>query len=180
MSRPRCTECMSRLLFTCVLVALLAVLAEPAFAGGWAVTSLDPLPQAGFHAGQSYSIGFTIRQHGVSPFNQAQPRIRASLGQEHVNVAARRDGEGHYVATLQFPTAGAWTWKVDQTPFASQELGMIQVLPPLPAAPDEPVIAASPLESAVGYALAGLLAVVVLLWRRPLSVWRRPFSRALR
>ncbi|HET6318844.1 MAG TPA: hypothetical protein VFG86_20505 [Chloroflexota bacterium] len=156
-----------------LVVVLVALVAAPASAGGWAVTTLDALPAGGFEAGQTYDIGFTIRQHGVSPFNQATPRIRASLGDTYLSFGATRDGNGHYVARVQFPAEGSWTWVVDQAPFATQELGTLTVRPAAPAALTEPQLAAGSIAQAVlGYALAGLLALVVLLWRRPLVLRR--------
>jgi hypothetical protein len=147
---------------------LLGILATPTLAGGWAVTTVDSLPPA-IHAGQAYPVGFTIRQHGVSLFNQAQPRIRASSGTNQLNVAAKRDGEGHYIASVEFPSAGTWTWAVDQTPFATQDLGTLEVLPPVPTVETQPAVApASTQDALLGYALAGVLALVVLLWRKPL------------
>lgn len=46
-------------LFTLALVA-------PAVAGGWAVTSVDGLPDE-VVAGETYDIGYTVRQHGDKP-----------------------------------------------------------------------------------------------------------------
>ncbi|HEY3227797.1 MAG TPA: hypothetical protein VGJ87_01180 [Roseiflexaceae bacterium] len=54
--------------FTVVVVAMLA-LAAPALAGGWAVVTLDSLPRE-VRAGQSFQLGFVVRQHGVTPTNQ--------------------------------------------------------------------------------------------------------------
>ena len=68
-----------KLLFGVPLAALAMLwMSSAALAGGFAVTTLDPLPQA-FHAGQTYRIGYVIRQHGVTPFTRAQPRIRISI-----------------------------------------------------------------------------------------------------
>lgn len=41
--------------------------AGPISAGGWAVTTLDSTPAA--TANQTVEVGFTIRQHGVTPVN---------------------------------------------------------------------------------------------------------------
>jgi len=171
----RCTEDMRRQLAFSGLLALAfaALIAAPALAGGWAVTTVDPLPSS-IQAGQTYDVGFTIRQHGQSPFNQATPRIRAELANSFLSFAATRDGDGHYVARVTFPKEGAWTWRVDQTPFATQELGRLNVVAATPAV--EPVAAAAPAsfeQGVLGYALAGLLAIAVLLWRTPLWTRRR-------
>jgi len=50
-----------------VLLALVTVLSSgaPAAAGGWAVGTLDPVGSA--TAGETVLVGFTIRQHGVTP-----------------------------------------------------------------------------------------------------------------
>jgi hypothetical protein len=169
---------MPRLLGSSALAAAALMLAAyPALAGGWAVTTLDTLPADGLHARQSFVVGFTIRQHGVTPFNQATPRIRASLGDTNLSFAATRDGTGHYVARVELPRAGTWTWAVDQTPFATQELGTLTVHPPVAEAPAvaPAAVATTSLQQALlGYAFAGLLALVVLLWRRPL------FARGLK
>src|ERR687888_351278 len=53
---------------TVVVVAMLA-LAAPALAGGWAVVTLDTLPRE-VHGGQSFQLGFMVRQHGKTPTNQ--------------------------------------------------------------------------------------------------------------
>ncbi len=54
--------------FTVVVIAMLA-LAAPALAGGWAVVTLDSLPKE-TRAGQSFQLGFVVRQHGKTPTNQ--------------------------------------------------------------------------------------------------------------
>jgi hypothetical protein len=54
--------------FTVVVIAMLAF-AAPALAGGWAVVTLDSLPRE-VRAGQSFQLGFVVRQHGKTPTNQ--------------------------------------------------------------------------------------------------------------
>src|SRR5438128_12344573 len=49
----------------------LAVVSTPSvFAGGWAITTLDSLPNE-LRAGETYAIGYVIRQHGQTPFTGA-------------------------------------------------------------------------------------------------------------
>ena len=63
----------SRMIGIGLTVALLAVgVAVPAFAGGWAVVTLDSLPQ-GVAPGAAFTIGFTVRQHGVTPLSNLDP-----------------------------------------------------------------------------------------------------------
>ena len=122
-------------------LASLAALTSTALAGGWAVTTLDAVP-AGVRAGQSLAIGFTIRQHGVTPARveqyggQVAIRIRPTW-KPAADVPARADGPvGHYLAEVRFPSAGVWSWEVEQGPFAPQPLGTVTVEAPpaLPAA----------------------------------------------
>ncbi len=118
---------------TATLLLTLA-LGGTALAGGWAVTTLDTLP-AEIHAGQTYAIGWTIRQHGQTPVNVAslggttEIVATAPKGSTTVSFPGKQDGPtGHYVGNVTFPTDGAWTWKVTQGPFEAQSLGSIVVL----------------------------------------------------
>jgi hypothetical protein len=118
--------------------AVVGLAVGSALAGGWAVTTLDPLP-ATLEAGRTYRIGYTIRQHGQTPFDAAKfggtTEIVAWTGDmsQHLRFPGRPDGEvGHYVAEVRLPTAGKWTWQVTQGPFQPQQLGEIAVRAPAP------------------------------------------------
>ena len=92
---------------------LSVVLVIPAFAGGWAVITLDELP-TGVVAGEPLDIGFTVFQHGKTPMDGLDPTITATLSKSETFVVyAEPDGKaGHYVATLTFPAEGNWTWSI--------------------------------------------------------------------
>ncbi len=110
-------------------IALALLMGGAAVAGGWAVTTLDPLPRLPV-AGRPTPIGFTVRQHGATPIaieNTAIVISRLGGAERHV-FPGRPDGPvGHYVSDVRFPTSGAWNWQVEQGWFGTQELGSINV-----------------------------------------------------
>lgn len=121
------------------IVALVA-LAGPVLAGGWAVTTIDALPDGGFVAGRTYRLGYTIRQHGQHPFAGAKTAITLiapGSRDRHVFPGVPDGPAGHYVAEVTFPSEGAWDWEVSQEPFAVQTLGTITVGPAAVARPAE-------------------------------------------
>ena len=107
-------------------VALLAVLAPAAWAGGWAVSTLDPMSAP--VAGVPTDIGFTIRQHGVTPVDVDDVAIVVTAPSGETTVfPANGDGvEGHYVASVTFEE-GQSTWQIRQGFFEPQDLGAITV-----------------------------------------------------
>ena len=102
---------------SCLLIALLFSLAflfaVPAYAGGWAVITLDHLP-TDVNVNQPINVGFTVLQHGKTPMTDLDPTITAELSDtDSFVVHAKPDGKpGHYAATLTFPKAGKWSWKI--------------------------------------------------------------------
>ena len=140
-----------RVLAAALLLTL--ALATPAFAGGWAVTTLDQLPPQ-IVAGQTYDIGYTIRQHGVTPINietafgtggSTEIQILAPDGHQTLSFKGVQTGPtGHYVAKVRFPAEGKWSWAVTQGPFAPQQLGTVDVLAAAGAASAQP---AAPLQA---------------------------------
>jgi mono/diheme cytochrome c family protein len=90
----------------------LAALGGMAFSfGGWAVVTVDDLPQS-LTVGQPTTLAFAIRQHGVTLLNGLTPTLVAvdEKGEAAgVNAPATRDGEGHYVAKLTVPRPGHWS-----------------------------------------------------------------------
>ena len=96
-----------------IALLLSLVVAIPAFAGGWAVITLDELP-TNVVAGEPFTIGFTVLQHGRTPLNDLAPTITAALqNQEKLTFRAEADSEpGHYTATLTFPKEGNWEWSI--------------------------------------------------------------------
>jgi hypothetical protein len=125
-------------------VALLILTAASASAGGWAVTSLDALPDE-LRADTTYRVGYTIRQHGQTPYPNAQTSLEVGTPDGRI---VRFDGKasgpaGHYVAEVRFPSAGDYSWRVNQDWFGVQELGTVTVLPAVAAAQDPVAAAAS-------------------------------------
>ncbi len=120
------------ILSTTLASLTLAVLGAPvALAGGWAVTTLDTLPNE-LRAGEMYPIGYTIRQHGQTPLITAESgiEIRAQQGGPVEWFAGTPEGpRGHYVAQVRFAESGEWEWTAVQTPFQPQPLGSISIMP---------------------------------------------------
>ncbi|MBM2851198.1 MAG: hypothetical protein HW418_4140 [Anaerolineales bacterium] len=117
-----------------VLFALLALTA-PAWAGGWAVVTLDTLPTQ-VVAGQPFSIGFIVRQHGQRPMEGLAPTIILySPGTRKTStVTAKAEGAiGHYTAEVTFPSGGTWDWSIDAFGFAPQPMPRLTVLGAAPA-----------------------------------------------
>jgi hypothetical protein len=113
------------------LAALGGVLASAgtALAGGWAVTTLDSLPDE-VRAGHTYSLGYTILQHGLTPFQTSESAIVITSrdGQKQSFAGKAQGAVGHYVAEVRFPAAGEWSWEVRPGPFEPQRLAPVTVL----------------------------------------------------
>jgi hypothetical protein len=97
---------MKRFLPIPVIAVLLAAAAPaPAPLGGWAVITVEDVPEY-FEAGRPVSLAFTIRQHGESPMNNLEPTVTLrQKGERRVwsrrSVKAVRAAEpGRYQATL--------------------------------------------------------------------------------
>ena len=157
--------------------ALLLLSAPAAFAGGWAVTTLDELP-ATLNAGETYAVGYTIRQHGLIPLVTSESAIE--IRDARTGAGTRFPGQahgdrGHYVARVVFPSAGEWQWSADQRPFQAQSLGAITIAAaasPAPIAP-APEPTTDPSVTRIALPSAALLATLVFGWRVRAYV-RRP------
>ena len=121
------------------LVSSLVLLLAQAFstyAGGWAVVTLDELPTQ-VVAGQPLQIGFVVRQHGRTPVSGLSPAISAvhtDSGKTVRATATSQGEEGHYVATLDLPSAGTWKWSVDAFGAFAQPMPALDVLANAPIA----------------------------------------------
>lgn len=112
-------------------MGLLLLLGAPsaARAGGFSVTTLDPLPEAP-RAGATLAVGYTVRAHGVSPTAAPGTGIAVVTPGGREVFPGRREGPvGHYVAQVELPQAGSWRWELDWGGYPSQDLGTLTVLP---------------------------------------------------
>jgi len=149
------------------------VFAIPAFAGGWAVITLDELPGA-VVAGEPLTVGFTVLQHGITPMSGIDATIVATLSkEERLVVPAEPDGEpGHYTATLIFPKEGDWEWSI-QAFTMEQPMPVLHVAAPLARTAKQPVVKAEPVTASIspvlivrGFAFGIAFAGLILAYRR--------------
>lgn len=117
-------------IWTCLLtVAVCAVgFGSAASAGGWAISTLDEFPVP--IAGEPIDVGFTIRQHGITPVDLTEDvgiTITSAGGTAQYFPAAGDGTVGHYVARVEFPSEGQYQWSIRQGGFAEQDLGQIDV-----------------------------------------------------
>jgi hypothetical protein len=119
---------MRKLLAISALAAAALALSTPAAAGGWAVTSLDPMVAAPVED-EDVEVGFTIRQHGRTPVTVDDVAIVVTdANGGTTRFPAAPDGPvGHYLATIRLPAAGAYEWSVEQGWFGPQDLGTLDV-----------------------------------------------------
>jgi hypothetical protein len=97
--------------------------------GGWAISTLDEMPAPA--PGESVTIGFTIRQHGVTPVNIDEPGVDVGVvvtepsGGVVFFPAAQEGAIGHYVADVVFGEVGVHSWAIRQGWFSDHDLGTI-------------------------------------------------------
>jgi hypothetical protein len=94
-------------------VGLLLVAAPAAFAGGWATVGLSSTP-SGTQPGEPWVVDMTVLQHGRTPLEGVQPKLTITNGDARRTFAAKAtDKPGVYRVSVVFPTAGRWTYQVD-------------------------------------------------------------------
>lgn len=85
-------------------------------AGGWATITADSTNPPQPNAGERFTFGFTVLQHGVTPAGWVGATfvgINATTG-TRVEAKATNEGlDGHFVARVTLPSAGYWTWQVE-------------------------------------------------------------------
>ena len=78
-------------------------------AGGWAVITVDDLPDT-VEAGKPVALTYAVRQHGVDLLDRLRGGIEAIAGRQTVRGTVIEAKErGRYTASLTLPTAGEWT-----------------------------------------------------------------------
>ena len=96
-----------------LLLALVLLIAPAAHAGGWATVGLSSTP-AGTEPGTPWPVEITVLQHGVTPLEGVEPTVIITSGDARETFPATPTGKpGVYRAEVVFPTAGRWTYAVD-------------------------------------------------------------------
>jgi hypothetical protein len=95
------------------LPALILATAFTRYAGGWAVVSVQDLPDYAV-AGQPMTLTYTVRQHGNNLLDDLKGSVAARSGSAKVDVNAKPTGQpGTYAATLTLPNAGDWAVTIE-------------------------------------------------------------------
>ena len=134
-----------------VVGLLLLATTAVVLAGGWAVVTLDS-PPGEIHAGEPWTVGFTVLQHGQTPVHNLGPGspiepllIATNADGRRVEAQATPTEEvGHFVAEVTFPTEGDWEWTIHPNPLAGESLfEPLTVMAARPAAAEEVVAPAA-------------------------------------
>jgi mono/diheme cytochrome c family protein len=95
-----------------LLVCLVALAGAVASAGGWAVVTIQQLPDYAV-VGVPMRLDLAVRQHGFHLGQGFAVAVRASLGKEQIWARVQPLQEvGYYRADLTLPRVGAWRLNV--------------------------------------------------------------------
>ena len=91
-------------------IAALALPGLMSHAGGWAVITVDNLPEYAV-AGKPLEFSYVVRQHGQTPLDKLRGAVEARLdGQPTITVPALAVAKpGGYGAKIVLPKPGEWT-----------------------------------------------------------------------
>lgn len=107
------------------LLVILALGATTVLAGGYATATIVDDGTGPPTAGESGEVRVSLLQHGVTPVNDGEVHITATLPgtDERLSVPATSLGGGEWTATITFPADGDWQLRVThsdlETPAAS-------------------------------------------------------------
>ena len=98
-----------------LVLAVAAVAAPVAGAGGWATVGLSSLPPPGLEAGQPWPVDITVLQHGQTPLPGVTPVLR--IRDDGGKVVGTFEGTptkrtGVYRTVVRFPAEGTYTYEV--------------------------------------------------------------------
>lgn len=145
-----------------VMVAA-AVAPAVALGGGFATAGVAP-PPSDTKPGAAWNAKLTILQHGRTPLDNVKPSITIKPvegGASRVFPAKPTGTPGEYVARVVFPTAGRWTYVVDDGFSARHDFAPVTISG---SASSSPAVAGIDVWLALGLAAgAGLLAAVATL-----------------
>ncbi len=131
---------MTRIRATLLVPVAIAAAMTTLSAGGWAVITLDELPER-IEAGRAVPLTFIVRQHGVTPMKGLRPKIEAVSGQLRASAnATPGTREGQYAANLTLPQAGEWSITIDSGFMTSK----LTLLPVTVASAGSPAASAAP------------------------------------
>jgi hypothetical protein len=90
------------------VLPLSATLLVAASWGGWAVITVDDVPDAVVR-GMPVTLTFTVRQHGHTLLDNLRPSIDAMAKGNHIRAdAVPAGGKGRYSSTFTIPDTGQW------------------------------------------------------------------------
>ena len=98
-----------------LVLAVAAIAAPAASAGGWATVALSSLPPAGIGPEDRWSVDITVLQHGETPLAGVTPVVRVRDGGGKVVdtfTAAPTGRPGVYRADVRFPGEGRYRYEV--------------------------------------------------------------------
>jgi hypothetical protein len=146
----------------------------PVFAGGWAVVTLDHLPEQ-VVAGEPVEIGFMLRGHGVTPVTAEGLAVEAKHLEsgERLSISAQPGkAEGHYWAELVFPLSGAWEWGISMGPYSgTQPMPTLMVLAAAPATQANSIALFNTFPTLFWLLLGLSLAISTVLLLRRRTIW---------
>jgi mono/diheme cytochrome c family protein len=116
---------MTRVRIALVLAGLMWT-ASTMLAGGWAVITVEDLPDV-IEAGKTLPLTFTVRQHGTHSLAGLSPRVEAVIGSTKVSAAAAPAAKtGQYTANLTLPHAGDWSITI-YSGFMTSKLSLLPI-----------------------------------------------------
>lgn len=89
------------------LVAVFTLPIASSHAGGWAVITVEDLPQQLIVAAPT-ALTFSVRQHGIRLLNGLPARVSAVSDGRLIEATVVPGEPGYYKASLTVPRAGAW------------------------------------------------------------------------
>lgn len=108
----------NRLAVVMVATGLLSLPAGAVAAGNYAEVGYTDGMAAPPTAGEDREIRFSLLQHGITPVDHGEVTLTAtSPGVAPVTVVATSLGNGAWVATVTFPSAGDWQLRVTHSEF---------------------------------------------------------------
>lgn len=94
------------------LSAALVVTAAAFTFGGWAVITIDEVPDYAT-VGKPVNLTYVARQHGVEKLDKLSGDIEARSGKTVVRATVRENPRTHYTASITLPHSGDWTVTVN-------------------------------------------------------------------